>query len=416
MFVKVLKANPYRDENGRFSSEGKAKQATLTEAETGAARTYSQSGYDYSYGYVNGFLRTGTMPKSGNMDEATMKSAVKDLDSAISKSTLGKDTTVYRGTSLAEYGLKAADMKPGVVLKDKAYTSTTTDLDVATGGYSSRDSVTLKMTVPKDAPALDMAEERDGKALGEITSEAEVLLPRGMSFKVKSVTGSGRDTIVEVEPTFPSNKAKKSIAMQSIAGDGDQAMLQVVYGEVYAPNRLDAHNEYMTAEEIRKAAWAFAKKGITQRIDVQHDNKVLGQVEVVESFIARDDDPDFIPGSWVVGVHIEDAAIWDRVMSGELNGFSMEALVRRSDKEVELEFPDHLSGSTTMDEGHSHAFTIYYDENGMLKGGVTDEVNGHVHQIIAGTVTEYSGGPSKSHRHGFSAVDGLEFLSLSEAE
>lgn len=428
MFKKVLKANPYHDAAGRFTAKGKAtfvstggvfskqnsaqaKEVTLTEAETGAARTYSQSGYDYSYGYVNDYLRTGNEPRGG-MNEDTMKASVSNLDSAIGKSSLGKDTTAYRGTSLREYGLQSSDdLKPGVVLKDKAFTSTTTDLGVATGGYSSRDSVTLKMKVPKDAPALDMAKERDGKALGEITSEAEVLLPRGMSFKVKSVTGTGRDTIVEVEPVFPSKKVKKGEVVQSIA-NAEVPMLQVVYGEVYAPNRLDAHNEFMTAEEIRKAAWSFAKKGINKRIDVQHDNKVVANVEVVESFIARDDDPDFLAGSWVLGVHVDDDAIWEKILKGELNGFSMEALVRRFTSDVELDFPDVLTGQTTESRGHVHTFEISYDEKGKLIGGRTNEVEGHYHEIRAGTVTEVT----EEHRHGFSAVDGLEFEQLSTVE
>jgi len=209
--------------------------------------------------------------------------------------------------------------------------------------------------------------------------------------------------------TEASSTAQKGEVVQPIA---EEKMLQVVYGEVYAPNRLDAHNEFMTEEEIRKAAWAFAKKGINQRVDVQHDNKVVANVEVVESFIAREDDPVFIAGSWVIGVHIDDDETWERVMAGELNGFSMEALVRRHESEVELEFPDTLTGVTTEYKDHTHTFVINYDRSGNLLGGFTNTVDGHYHEITAGTVTEGAAG----HRHGFSAVDGLEFEQLSSIE
>ena len=36
---------------------------------------------------------------------------------------------------------------------------------------------------------------------------------------------------------------------------------QIVYGEVYAPNRPDAQGEYMTAVEIRKMAHEFIRSG-----------------------------------------------------------------------------------------------------------------------------------------------------------
>lgn len=125
------------------------------------------------------------------------------------------------------------------------------------------------------------------------------------------------------------------------------AMLQVVYGEVYAPNRLDAQHEFMTAEEIRLMAWRFAKNGMTQKVDVNHDNNPVAKVEIVESFIARAGDPDFLEGSWVIGVHIEDPETWQKVLDGELNGFSLEAMVTREVSEVELDFPEYLTGFTT---------------------------------------------------------------------
>lgn len=226
--------------------------------------------------------------------------------------------------------------------------------------------------------------------------------------KVSAVKGEATEGKLFIA-TEPSSTTQKGEAVQSIA---EEAMLQVVYGEVYAPNRLDAHNEFMTAEEIRKAAWAFAKKGINQRVDVQHDNKVVANVEVVESFIAREDDPVFLAGSWVIGVHIDDDDTWARVMAGELNGFSMEALVRRHASNVELEFPDNLTGTTTEAKGHTHTFVINYDKAGKLVGGITNIVEDHYHEITAGTVTETADG----HRHGFSAVDGLEFSQLSALE
>ena len=178
--------------------------------------------------------------------------------------------------------------------------------------------------------------------------------------------------------------------------------LQIVYGEVYAPDVVDAHGDMMTAEEIRKAAHRFLASRRTTKVDVNHDNNIADAV-VVESFIAREDDPVFIPGSWVVGVHIADPDLWDAVKSGDLNGFSMQALAKREPVgEIEIEIPESVSGETepaTEGDPHTHRFTVYFDEDGKFAGGETNTVKGHKHRISRGTVTEEVEG--HSHRYSF---------------
>lgn len=188
--------------------------------------------------------------------------------------------------------------------------------------------------------------------------------------------------------------------------DEEGQELHLVYGEVYAPNRPDSDGEYMTAEQIMKMAHDFVRKQRVDQVDQQHDNEAIPGVTVVESFIARKDDPDFIEGAWVVGVHIPDDDTWEKVKKGEINGFSMEAMVVREDKEVELEIPPVVSGVTSKSEDHVHKFYVTYNGDGKFLGGTTDEVDGHKHSILAGTITEEVNG----HRHSFSAVDNIEIV------
>lgn len=185
--------------------------------------------------------------------------------------------------------------------------------------------------------------------------------------------------------------------------------LQVVYAEVYAPNRLDAHNEYMTEEEIRKMAWRFMATSDTKRIDVMHDNNIIEAV-VVESFIAREDDPIYIPGSWVVGVYVEDKDVWQKVLDGELNGFSMEAYVIRDNQTIEIDMPQLVSGETSVTEDHTHRWYVSYTPDGQFLGGSTDRVNGHFHEIKAGTITEKAAG----HHHKFSTVDDMDVVPVAQ--
>lgn len=188
--------------------------------------------------------------------------------------------------------------------------------------------------------------------------------------------------------------------------DPTVAEQRLVFAEVYAPNRPDSDGEYMTATEIQKMAHEFARKCRMGQVDVMHDNQTVPGVSIVESFIAREGDPDFLAGSWVVGVHVDNDDVWQAIKDEKINGFSMEALVMREPKEVEIEIPPVVSGSTTKSEGHEHRFYVTYDDNGTFLGGRTDVVDGHFHIIKAGTVTELS----HDHRHKFSAVDDLQIF------
>lgn len=181
----------------------------------------------------------------------------------------------------------------------------------------------------------------------------------------------------------------------------------MIYGEVYAPNRPDAQGEFMTKETIRKMAHDFIRSGRMGQIDVMHNNKVVkGGVCIVESWIAPDDDAVFIPGSWVIGMHVPHEALWAAAKSGELNGFSLEAMVIKEEKEVSLEIPAVVSGSTSVTADHEHKFFVTYDSEGLFKGGKTDKVNDHMHEILAGTHTE----TTEDHSHRFSSVDGIEII------
>jgi hypothetical protein len=98
---------------------------------------------------------------------------------------------------------------------------------------------------------------------------------------------------------------------------------QLVYGEVYVPDKKDSDGNWMTAETIEKMAHDFMRKGGINQISKGHDGQCDKGV-IVESFIAREKDPDYTEGSWVVGVHIPDAEIWKQVKDGTLTGFSIE--------------------------------------------------------------------------------------------
>ncbi len=101
---------------------------------------------------------------------------------------------------------------------------------------------------------------------------------------------------------------------------------RLVYAEVYLPDTEDAHGHSMTAGEIEKMAHGFMKNRRTTAIDVNHDNNVDYECAMVESFIARAGDSDYMPGAWVGVVKVENDEVWRMIKDGEITGFSFEGM------------------------------------------------------------------------------------------
>lgn len=112
-----------------------------------------------------------------------------------------------------------------------------------------------------------------------------------------------------------------------------------VTGIVYEPMAEDAHGNFMTEEEITKAAYYFAKSG--SKVDLQHSFEPLPGAVVVESWIAKADfkigDEPVQKGTWLMTVELADAGLWDAVEKGEITGFSMGGVGNYSEEDVQLE-------------------------------------------------------------------------------
>lgn len=117
-----------------------------------------------------------------------------------------------------------------------------------------------------------------------------------------------------------------------------------VTGIVYEPMTEDSQGDYMTEEEIRKAAHWFAKNG--DGIDIQHNFEKFEKAEVVENWIAKADfeigKEKIKKGTWLMTVEITDPDVWSAVEKGEITGFSMGGTGVYSEDDVD---PDSLSKS-----------------------------------------------------------------------
>lgn len=132
-----------------------------------------------------------------------------------------------------------------------------------------------------------------------------------------------------------------------------------ITGIVYEPLTEDAHGNYMTEEEIRKAAYWFAKNG--DSVDIQHEFESADGLAVVENYVAPSEltigDTPVIKGSWIITVECANDEVWQAVQKGELTGFSMGGIGKYSEEDVALE-------NVTMGGGFSAEKT---EKKGLLK-------------------------------------------------
>lgn len=135
-----------------------------------------------------------------------------------------------------------------------------------------------------------------------------------------------------------------------------------VTGIVYEPMTEDAHGNFMTEEEITKAAYWYAKHG--DQVDLQHSFEPLEKAAVVESYIAPCDmevggEP-VTKGTWIMTVEINDPEIFDAIRKGEITGLSMGGIGKYSDEDVDIEGED-------VQKGEEPAGTDVAEKRGILK-------------------------------------------------
>lgn len=179
----------------------------------------------------------------------------------------------------------------------------------------------------------------------------------------------------------------------------DEGFERIVFAEVLIPDTTNTYGDYHTKESIREFAYGFMINGFLK--DIDHNNVDRQDLYVIESFIAREGDPTFIEGSWVVGMYVEADDVWQKILNGELNGYSYEALVSAFDVDIQIQSDNSRYGITESDpyDGHTHDFFVWLNNDGSVMFGGTSVTNGHNHTISLHTVTDAAF--EHTHRYNF---------------
>lgn len=111
-----------------------------------------------------------------------------------------------------------------------------------------------------------------------------------------------------------------------------------VTGIVYEPMAEDSHGNFMTEDEITKAAYWFAKNG--DNVDLQHSFEPFEGATVVETWVAKADfdiDGQAVKkGTWLMTVEVNDADVWNAIENGDITGLSMGGVGKYSEEDVDL--------------------------------------------------------------------------------
>lgn len=146
-----------------------------------------------------------------------------------------------------------------------------------------------------------------------------------------------------IESDFVFLSKDKAIVKEAFSNDEKH----MVYGAVLRPDfpiyRNDGENEYyleFTSESIERMARDYMMNYKQGNVTIQHE-EYANEVFMVESWIKQDMDKDksvsvgldkSLPiGTWFCGFYVNNNDVWERIKSGELKGFSVEAMIDLED-------------------------------------------------------------------------------------
>lgn len=146
-----------------------------------------------------------------------------------------------------------------------------------------------------------------------------------------------------IESDFVFLSKDKAIVKEAFSTDEKH----MVYGAVLRPDfpiyRNDGEHEYyleFTSESIERMARDYMMNYRQGNVTIQHE-EYANEVFMVESWIKQDMDKDksvsvgldkSLPiGTWFCGFYVNNNDVWERIKSGELKGFSVEAMIDLED-------------------------------------------------------------------------------------
>ena len=111
---------------------------------------------------------------------------------------------------------------------------------------------------------------------------------------------------------------------------------RLVLGIVLEPTKEmgapDTQRDVYSADEVRKSAYRFMEE--YQTIGLQHRSDISDRVKILLNWIALEDTTingqPVTAGTWLLGVRVQDDALWQDVKDGKITGFSIGGIATRT--------------------------------------------------------------------------------------
>lgn len=147
-----------------------------------------------------------------------------------------------------------------------------------------------------------------------------------------------------------------------------------VTGIVYEPMVEDTDGNYMTEDEITKAAHWFMKN--SGDADIQHCFEKAEGVEVVESYVAKCDmdieGQSVKKGTWLMTMEVTDDDVWGQIEKGEITGFSMGGKGAYSETDMDITDPENPVEKAGGKKGILKALASMFGMDVVEKGAVKE--------------------------------------------
>jgi hypothetical protein len=140
-----------------------------------------------------------------------------------------------------------------------------------------------------------------------------------------------------VRATLPPREAERTVPISALVtkATANGGELRFILCAVLVPEEVDAQGDIYSADEIRKAAWGYARN--FRNIGLEHKGLLPpDRAVMVESFLIYDDDgmtvagSHFTKGTWVLGVQVFDDKLWGDVKAGRITGLSIGGWARKN--------------------------------------------------------------------------------------
>lgn len=194
-----------------------------------------------------------------------------------------------------------------------------------------------RMALRAELAALESQLQKSGPVAQEVAVDAPVALSPKEAKRRKRLSEQLVDRALEAVKSAPpagSERVAVQVAARVVKA-AQPAWKRIVHSVVYSPGDVDAHGDFMEPEDIEKMAHDAMRSGLY----VNHEHQAGAiEADIVESYIAPQDfnlqlddgSPYHIPkGSHVMAMHVWGDEPWQRVLSGEYAGFSLEGTALR---------------------------------------------------------------------------------------